>query len=151
MVTFAPGYGAGYPVPTTVQVLDGAFPANTSPVRVDLPPGGQFCYSGGGTTILQLALEDSTGEAFPELLARTVLGPRGMERSTYENPLPPARVGEAAAGHWVNGRVVPGKRHTYPEMAAAGLWTTAGDLARFGAGMQRELAGAEDVSCRGGR
>jgi CubicO group peptidase (beta-lactamase class C family) len=126
-----PGYAAGEPVPTLQQILDGAPPANTDPVRVDLPPGTTFRYSGGGITIMQAALADVTHEPFPRLLAETVLGPLGMQHSTYEQPLPPDRVPDAAAGYDDFGEPVPGKRHVYPEMAAAGLWTTPGDLARF--------------------
>jgi tetratricopeptide (TPR) repeat protein len=66
-----------------------------------------------------------------------------MSRSTYEQPLPPSRLAEAAAGYRRDGRPVAGKRHVYPEMAAAGLWTTAGDLARFAVAIQRSLRGDE--------
>lgn len=138
-----PGYVAGHPVPTTVQVLGGESPANTSAIRVDLAPGERVRYSGGGTTIAQLALTDSSGKSFPDLLRETVLAPLGMSTSTYEQPLPPDRIDEAAAGHHVSGRVVPGKRNVYPEMAAAGLWTTATDLARFGSALQRAARGDE--------
>lgn len=136
-----PGYTAGYPVPTTVQVLDGEAPANTAAIRVDIPPGERMRYSGGGTTIVQLALADLSGRPFADLLEATVLAPLAMSASTYAQPLPAERLGQAAAGHHVNGRVVVGKRNVYPEMAAAGLWTTASDLARFGSALQRALRG----------
>lgn len=136
-----PGYADGAPVPTVVQVLDGAPPANTAAVRVDLDPGTQWRYSGGGYTIAQLAMTDVTGEPFPKLMAERVLGPLDMAASTYDQPLPASRVPEAAAGYRSNGSEVPGKRHVYPEMAAAGLWTTASDLARFAIGMQKMLRG----------
>ncbi|MEJ2482812.1 MAG: serine hydrolase, partial [Gemmatimonadota bacterium] len=138
-----PGYPPWAPVPTVPQVLDGAPPANTAAVRVDIPPGSQVRYSGGGTTIVQLAMTDATGEPFPELMRRLVLEPAGMRRSTYENPLPEERLPEAAAGYHRDGGPVPGKRHTYPEMAAAGLWTTPADLARFAIAMQNSLRGAD--------
>jgi CubicO group peptidase (beta-lactamase class C family) len=138
-----PGYAPWEPVPTVQQVLDGEPPANTSPVRVDLLPGSRVRYSGGGTTIVQLAMTDIADERFPELLRRLVLGPAEMTRSTFENPLPTDRLETAAAGYRRDGAAVPGKRHTYPEMAAAGLWTTPADLARFAIAMQRSLRGAE--------
>lgn len=137
-----PGYAPWDEVPTVPQVLDGAPPANTGPVRVDLLPGSTVRYSGGGVTIEQLAMTDVTGETFPELLHRLVLGPAGMTHSTYENPLPADRLPEAAAGYRRNGAPVPGKRHTYPEMAAAGLWTTPTDLAKFAIAIQNSLHGA---------
>jgi CubicO group peptidase (beta-lactamase class C family) len=126
-----PGYAASLPVPTIVQVLDGAPPANTPAVRVDLAPGTEFRYSGGGTTISQLALVDVLGAPYPQITRDRVLGPLGMTASTYEQPLPPDKLATAAAGHHRDGSPVPGKRHTYPEMAAAGLWTTPTDLAKF--------------------
>jgi CubicO group peptidase (beta-lactamase class C family) len=136
-----PGYERGTPVPTVVQVLDGAPPANTAPIRVDLEPGTRYRYSGGGYTIAQLAMSDAAGEPFPRIMARTVLTPLGMTRSTYEQPLPEARLSEAAVGYRADGKPIPGLRNTYPEMAAAGLWTTASDLARFAIGMQKMLRG----------
>ncbi|HEX4441798.1 MAG TPA: serine hydrolase [Thermoanaerobaculia bacterium] len=136
-----PGYERGTPLPTVVQVLDGTPPANTPPVRVDLEPGTQYRYSGGGYTVAQLAMTDATGEPFPSILHRLVLEPLGMTLSTYEQPLPDARLAEAAVGYRADGKPIPGLRNTYPEMAAAGLWTTASDLARFGIGMQRMLRG----------
>lgn len=139
-----PGYAPWDAVPTIPQVLDGASPANTAPVRVDLLPGSEVRYSGGGVTIEQLAMTDVTGEPFPALMRRLVLEPAGMTHSTYENPLPPSRLPEAAAGYRRNGAPVPGKRHTYPEMAAAGLWTTPTDLGRFAIAIQRSLRGEPD-------
>src|SRR5215471_7675263 len=87
-----PGYAAGAPVPTVPQVLDGAAPANTAPVRVDLDPGTQYRDSGGGYTIAQLAMTDVTGQTFPALMQRLVLGPLGMKESTFDQPLPAALV-----------------------------------------------------------
>ena len=138
-----PGYAAGAPLPTVPQVLDGAPPANTAPVRVDLDPGTQYRYSGGGYTIAQLAMVDVTGQAFPALLQRLVLGPLGMKESTFDQPLPASLVSSAAAGYSGDGKPVQGKRHVYPEMAAAGLWTTPSDLARFAIGIQKMLAGGK--------
>ena len=138
-----PGYAAGAPVPTVPQVLDGAPPANTAPVRVDLDPGTQYRYSGGGYTIAQLAMVDVTGQAFPALMQRLVLGPLGMRESTFDQPLPSTLVSSAAAGYYADGKPVAGKRHVYPEMAAAGLWTTPSDLARFAIGIQKMLAGGK--------
>src|SRR3954452_14677857 len=61
----------------------------------------------------------------------TVLRKLDMDRSTYEQPLP-SRMTDNASSAYKKGATIPGKYHTYPEMAAAGLWTNASDLARFG-------------------
>jgi CubicO group peptidase (beta-lactamase class C family) len=135
------GYAAGREVPTLLQVLDGKPPANSAAVRVEALPGKEYNYSGGGYTIVQQALMDVEGKPFPEIMAETVLRPLGMAESTYEQPLPAGLLRSAAAGHDERGRPIPGKRHTYPEMAAAGLWTTPSDLARFALGLERALEG----------
>src|SRR5436190_1748057 len=94
-----PGYEVGKPIPTVPQLLDGTPPANTPAVRNDTTPGARWLYSGGGMTIAQLMASDVTGESFPSLMQRLVLSRAGMTRSTYENPLPVNRRGEAASGH----------------------------------------------------
>jgi CubicO group peptidase (beta-lactamase class C family) len=136
-----PGYAAGKPIPSLTDVLDGKPPANTPPVRVDFLPGSRFRYSGGGTTVVQELLIDRFQRPFPTILRERVLAPLGLERSTFEQPLPPDRLADAAAGHDDAGKVIPGKRHVYPEMAAAGLSTTAADLARFLAEIDLAAAG----------
>ncbi|MEK7406270.1 MAG: serine hydrolase [Acidobacteriota bacterium] len=125
-----PGYAAGAAVPTLRQVLDGAKPANTGPIRPDILPGSQHRYSGGGYEVMQQLVEDATGMPFAEIARELVLGPLGMKRSTYDQPLPTRFMDASAAGHRASGAVIQGKWHTYPEMAAAGLWTTPSDLAR---------------------
>jgi hypothetical protein len=111
-------------------VLDGVAPANSGPIRVDTVPGTIWRYSGGGTTIMQQAMIDVGGRPFPEIMADEVLGPLGMTSSSYEQDMSPERFQLAASGH-SDGKVVEGKTHKYPEMAAAGLWTTPTDLAKF--------------------
>lgn len=126
------GYSRGEAIPTLRQVLDGQAPANTPAIRVNLIPGVQPRYSGGGYCVLQQLLCDVTGLEFAELMRRLVLEPLGMEHSTYAQPLPAALHDSAAIGHEMRARsAIAGGWHVYPEQAAAGLWTTASDLARF--------------------
>jgi CubicO group peptidase (beta-lactamase class C family) len=136
-----PGYAPTEAIPTLPQVLDGASPANTAAVRVDFEPGTRFRYSGGGTTIAQLAIMDIEKKPYPEIARETVLAPLKMTNSTYSQPLPPEWRKKAATGYRANGSEVEGKIHVYPEMAAAGLWTTPTDLAKFGIEMQLSRAG----------
>ena len=51
-----PGYASTEPVPTLVQVLNGEKPANTPAIRSEAAPMARWNYSGGGYTIMQLAL-----------------------------------------------------------------------------------------------
>lgn len=136
-----PGYAIDEKVPTLPEILDGAKPANTAAVRVDFEPGSKFRYSGGGTTITQLALMDVEKKPYPDIAKETVLGPLNMTNSTYSQPLPADWRKKAATGYRASGAEVEGKIHIYPEMAAAGLWTTPTDLAKFGIEMQLSLAG----------
>ena len=135
------GYAIDSPVLTLAQVLDGAPPANSAPIRNEAAPGVEWNYSGGGYTIMQQMMIDVTGKPFPDVMRDNVLGPLGMGRSSYQQPLPPAMAAGTAAGHYQNGSMVPGRWHVYPEMAAAGLWTTPSDLARFAIEVQRTYAG----------
>ncbi len=126
-----PGYDVEEPVPRLVQIFNGEKPANTKPIRVDFVPGTKVRYSGGGVTIEQQLMIDVTGKPFPQLMRQIVFDKIGMTDSTYEQPLRPARASMAASGTYTSGKPVHGKWHIYPEMAAAGLWTTPTDLAKF--------------------
>lgn len=140
-----PGYEAGTKVPTNIQILDGAPPANNPEIRVDVVPGSLYRYSGGGYTLAQLLMHDVTGQEIPRLMRDTVLLPLGMSRSTYEQPLPASRAGEVALPYRGDGTPVAGGPHVYPELAAAGLWTTPSDLARYALGVREALAGKSKV------
>jgi CubicO group peptidase (beta-lactamase class C family) len=136
-----PGYGTDQPRPTIVQILDGIKPANTNAIRVDILPGSQWRYSGGGYTIMQQLVIDVSGKPFPQFMQEAVLRPLSMNESTFEQPLTGLEAKLTATGHLADRRPVKGKWHIYPEMAAAGLWTTPSDLARFAIGVQEALAG----------
>ena len=133
------GYAEGQAVPSVTDVLDGK--GNSPAVRVDVEPGKQWRYSGGGVTVMQLALMDVEKASFPEILRREVLDPIGMTSSSYEQTFTPERLKLAASGHKADGQVIPGQRHAYPEMAAAGLWTTPTDLAKFAMEVRHEARG----------
>lgn len=134
------GYPPGMPVPSVPDLLDGH--GNSAPVRVTALPGVRHGYSGGGYTIAQLALTDVTGLDFDTLAWELVFEPAGMVHSTFAQPLDRARAANAAAGHRPGPAPVAGGWHTYPDMAAAGLWSTASDLARFFAAIRASVAGA---------
>ena len=136
-----PGYASTEPVPTLVQVLNGEKPANTPAIRSEAAPMARWNYSGGGYTIMQQAVIDVSHEPFPKLLHDSVLAPIGMKHSTYEQPLPESLRKNAATPYRGDGKPVEGGAHTYPEMAAAGLWTTPTDLAIYAIEVEQSLAG----------
>jgi len=136
-----PGYEVGGTVPTLAQILDGEKPTNTAAIRVDVVPGSRWSYSGGGYTVMQQLVLDVTGRAYPLYMGEAVLEPLGMNESTFEQPLPGAKAKVTATGHYQDRSLVKGRWHIYPEMAAAGLWATPSDLARFAIGVQNAYAG----------
>ena len=120
-----PGYAPGDAIPDTAGVLEGA--GNTGAVTLFQAPGTGFSYSGGGYTVLQLLVEDVTGLSFADYMEREVLEPLGMKASHFRDE-PGAPHATAKAG---DGTEHAAAYHIYPEKAAAALWTTAPDLARF--------------------
>jgi CubicO group peptidase (beta-lactamase class C family) len=135
------GYSTTSKIPTLKQILDGEPPANSPPIRVSSLPGTHFSYSGGGIEVGQQAVIDVLQKPFPDIMADLIFNPLHLKESTYEQPLPASRAKMAASGHPEDGQVLTGKEHIYPEMAAAGLWTTPSDLASIGIEMQMALKG----------
>jgi CubicO group peptidase (beta-lactamase class C family) len=126
------GYQISETLPSVVQILNGEPPANSLKVEVNILPGLQYRYSGGGTTVAQQLLVDVLGKQFPEIMHELVFEPLEMNNSTYKQPLPSDWVTCSATAHPWKGIPLLGRHHLYPEMAAAGLWTTPTDLAKAG-------------------
>jgi CubicO group peptidase (beta-lactamase class C family) len=102
-----------------------------------------FRYSGGGYCVLQQLVIDNAGMPFPQFMQSRVLAPVGMTHSTYEQPLSEALAAHAAWGHRPKKAAIAGRWHVHPEMAAAGLWTTPGDLALFAIDLAKSYSGKE--------
>ncbi len=137
-----PGYLRSEPLPNLPQILDGQPPANTAAVRVNILPATQFRYSGGGNTVAQQLVVDVLGKPFPQIMRELILDPLEMHDSTYAQPLPQEWEALASTAHPWQYQQVEGGWHVYPEMAAAGLWTTPTDLAKVGLALQRIRRGA---------
>lgn len=138
------GYPVGGPVPTLLQVLNGAPPANSPPVVLEARPGERWKYSGGGYEIVQQMIEDATSRPFAEMAQARVLDPACMSDSGYATPPDgyPVRT-IFAQGHDQEGQPIAGGWRAYPEQAAAGLWTTPSDLARFGLALTAAWRGGQ--------
>ena len=132
------GYDRSAQLPRLQDVLDGASPANSEAVRVEKKPGAGFSYSGGGTTVLQKLVQDVTGNDYVDAVRNRVLTALRMNDSAMRQP---PLVSDLAFGHDRQGVTVWNGYHVYPEMAAAGLWTTAADMARAIVGIFGSLAG----------
>ena len=128
-----PGYTPGTRLPTLQQILDGVPPSNTRAVRLERAPMTAEKYSGGGVMVQQLALMDAVGKPFAQIAREWIFDPLGMADSTFEQPLPVTRHQQAAHAHDATGAKPQTNEpwRVFPEQAAAGLWTTPTDLARF--------------------
>ena len=96
-------------------------------------PGTVFWYSNTGYNLLEILIEEVTGQSFSDYIRTEVLLPLGMESATFDidkavTPYPPT-------GYNLKGEPVP--VYLYPSKASGGLFATAHDIARFAAsGMQ---------------
>jgi len=134
------GYEKGTALPKTIQTLDGLKPSNSGAVRSVFEPGLKFEYSGGGTTITQLILENTTGEKYEDYMLKNVLNPLRMSNSSFDQPPSKNKENLLATGYNYD-KEVKGKYNIYPEKAAAGLWTNPTDLAKYVIETQLSLAG----------
>ena len=125
-----PGYRFDEPKPSVTQILNGESPSNTEAIKPLFEPGIRYQYSGGGTLISQLIIEDVTHEKYSDFLKEKVLSPLQMDDSFFGAGDPKKRSMFSTA-YENDGTEVEGKFHIYPELAPAGLWTTPTDLAKF--------------------
>jgi CubicO group peptidase (beta-lactamase class C family) len=140
------GVEAGSPIQSLEDSLSRA--ADASPgasgiTRVGIPPGQEFRYSGGGYTLLQLIIEEVSGESFEDYMQRAVFEPLGMHDSTFVWRDAP---GSKLAGFFdVDSSEAVHYRFT--SLAATSLYTTVGDMVRF---LQAHLEGpAGELAGRG--
>lgn len=105
---------------------------HNAPVVPNAVPGIESCYSGGGTQIVQQLIEDVTGRSFAEIAKETIFMPLGMHSSTFALIAPESKEAkDIAIGHKADGNPIPGGWNMLPESAAAGLWSTPKDIAKF--------------------
>lgn len=129
-----PGYDTAHTsrIPTIREVLAGKSPpVNTLQIEPRAFPGQKFCYSGGGTTVVQLIVEVVTGKSFADAVQELVFDPLGMRESTFRSPaegdindfLKPG-VGRAnyARAYHTAGTPAESPAHVFVELGAAGLW-----------------------------
>ena len=136
------GYQQTDTFPTIIEVLDGK--GNSPKIFADTIPGSIWRYSGGGYTVMEKMVEDVSGLSLDEYMAKNILQPIGMNHSTYEQPLGSDKHSNASAAYDFEGKIIEGLWHNYPEQAAAGLWTTPTDLAKYCMEIQQILAGKEN-------
>lgn len=110
--------------------------------RLIQPPGKSYVYSNPGYGLLELMIEDVTGQDFAGYMARNVLGPLGMSRSSFtwsqdfESTIP--------TGYDLQGRPVP--VYVYAGAASGGLFATVQDMAAFVAAELGDPASAQPAT-----
>jgi CubicO group peptidase (beta-lactamase class C family) len=133
------GYRRDEPLPSLLDLLTGARPAKSAPVRLQLTPGARFRYARAHYLVIQQILTDVTGRRFDELMHELVLAPLGMHDSSFDQTFPQRRA--VALGHEPGGDGQADGWLLYPELAPSGLWTTPSDLARLAVEIRRAASG----------
>jgi CubicO group peptidase (beta-lactamase class C family) len=131
------GFLPGEPVQTLEASLTQAADVTSGRggrTEVGLAPGSKWLYSGGGYTLLQLLIEEISGESFEDYMQHAVFKPLGMNRSTFEPDL--ERVENMAVFYDEDGSEAIHYRFT--ALAAASLYTSVNDLVKL---LQAHLPG----------
>ena len=126
--------------PNITQYLKGELPAKTNPTIADRVPGTEFLYSNSGYAILQQMIEDVTRKPFYIIGEKNVFDVLGMNNSSFQQPISSETEKNASAAH-VSNRVLSKKRYFSPNAAAAGLWTTTYDYAKYVIELQKSYQG----------
>lgn len=137
-----PGYNIKKDFPSTLDILNGK--GNTPVVTVDTIPGSIWRYSGGGYTILQLIVKDVSGIGLDEYMEKNIFPELGMFESSFKQPIDKPKSNIASGAYDSKGKLYKGVWHNYPEIAAAGLWTTPSDLINYCLHIQNIYSGNED-------
>jgi CubicO group peptidase (beta-lactamase class C family) len=133
-------------VPALVEILDGC-PGSPS-VKIDATPGAGWVYSGGGYEIAESLIGDLMETAYGDFVQAKVLAPLNMTNSTWGVPMPQAFQSQAAYAYAEPQKPAPTQWHAYPQLAAAGLWTTPTDIAKLLMEVGNALGGSGMVLSR---
>ena len=114
------GFTPTQPLPTIVEILNGAKISETRPVVVNSEPNSSFRYSGGGSIIAQLALMDVSKKSFSDLTQELLFDKLGMTNSTFEQPVP-SKFAKQSSWAYSSASWFKGMPYVYPQQAAAGF------------------------------
>jgi len=143
------GYSQYVVIPSLHEILNGQAPANSPAIVVNNIPGSRFSYSGGGYVLAQQAMIDATQQPFEDLMNEAVFEPLAMTSSSFNQFLSEEKVARVSAGHDTEGQNILGDYNLYPEMSAAGLWTTPQDLAKLLIELQLSLLNQSNIVLAG--
>lgn len=135
-------YDSGHPrnietLPSKEESIQGHSSTNSIRLQFGSLPGAQLLYCSGSFTLLEIAMENITGKAFPELMQELVMGPLGMSRTFYGD-LPHNESNYTKP--YLNGyQPTPTGVHRFTELAAVGLWSTPTDLLKITSAIQQSI------------
>jgi len=115
-------YLPGEKLPTIEESLAG-YKGSDGKLEIISEPGTQFSYSSGGYTLLQLLIEEMTGNSFSIYMEQTLFEPLNMDQTGYA-------LKEATATPYKGGGE-PWPQYQFIEQGSGGIYTTANDLAKF--------------------
>jgi CubicO group peptidase (beta-lactamase class C family) len=138
------GYPPGGPLPTLDKMLAGTFPANNEAIAPVQAPGKEY-YSGGGIMVTQKILLDRFKQPYPFLVNKYIFQSLKLKASTYNQPLRVNQQAVAAKGYRIEQNDIKDITSVYPDLAAAGLWTTPSELAKIVIALQKSLTGDQET------
>lgn len=127
-------------LPSITEILNGDKKAGSNKIVINSQPNKEFRYSGGGYMIMQMILMDVLKKDFETIAQQYVFKPLNMRSSTFLQPLPNNFKKKFSNGY-STANWYTGTPYIYPQQAAAGLHTTATDLANFIIAIQKSIAG----------
>ncbi len=123
------GFGPNEKVQTIEESLtkaaDGLYSEGVA--RVGFDPGSEYMYSGAGYTILQLLIEEVSGQSFQDYMTQAVFEPLDMKYSTFVLSEKPNL--ELAQLYNEDGTI--STPSIFTALAAASLYTCTEDLSKF--------------------
>jgi CubicO group peptidase (beta-lactamase class C family) len=100
-------------------------------VTVAREPGQNWLYSGGGYTVLQLLIEEVTQQSFSDYMGEVILKPLGMGESSFDWEAIAASGRTDRLATSFDEELQPSPHRRYTATAAASLYATPQDMARF--------------------
>ena len=129
----------GEKIPTLIESLQGKIPRYDKEIEYFFEPGSRWQYSGGGYTIIQMALEDKFNTSIAELAKEYIFAPLGLKNTTMIQPNEKGFLTNVALVHDKDGKVIKTGLPITPQVAPSGLWSTPNDLATIAIEMQNAL------------
>ncbi|NQU26892.1 MAG: beta-lactamase family protein [Candidatus Marinimicrobia bacterium] len=96
-------------------------------VQVGIEPGSEFKYSGGGYTLLQLLVEEVSGQSFASFMKESIFKPLNMTHSSYTWE----DFSDFKLAEFYNSDGTRATHYSYTSLAATALYTSLSDLEIF--------------------